>query len=259
MRRTMTFTTVIRYVAIAVFLSSCGERTDNSPPNTDGDSQEEKMTQTMNSNLPTVGVLIFDGVILNEVVAPLDVFSHSNEDGKPLFNVVTLAKQQATVKTAQGLRIVPDAILDESPELDVLVVPSSYTPEKQTSDDALVDFVKMTSKKSKYVASHCAGAFLIGETGIARGKNIVTYQTGGELLKQKYPGLKVMDDSRIGIVEDGNVISSNGNLVSYLASLRLLEKMTSPSHRKHVAQALMLDRLVAGVETPESVIVSTGD
>jgi hypothetical protein len=44
-------------------------------------------------------------------------------------------------------------------------------------------------------------------------------------------------------VEDGKFISSNGNLASYIAALNVLEKMTSPEHRKFIEGYLYLDRL----------------
>ena len=93
-------------------------------------------------------------------------------------------------------------------------------------------------------ASHCgAGAFLLGESGAAKNKKIVTYCSGGEALQQKYPSLIVMDDSKNSVVRDGNIISSNGNLVSYIASLELLELMTNKAQRTHVANELLLNKL----------------
>lgn len=64
---------------------------------------------------------------------------------------------------------------------------------------------------------------MIGAAGIADNKDIVTYVTGGESLKTEYPNLKVADDSKVSVIQDGKLISSNGNLVSYIASLDLLE------------------------------------
>lgn len=75
--------------------------------------------------------------------------------------------------------------------MKVLVVPSSYNLVDQTPDRRLVEFVQEQNKLTEYIASHCAGAFLIGESGIADNKEIVTDVTGGELLKADYPNLKV--------------------------------------------------------------------
>ena len=91
--------------------------------------------------------------------------------------------------------------------------------------------------------SNCAGAQLIGASGIAEGKKIVTWIGGGEQLQKDYPNLIVQNDSLVTFVEDGKFSSSNGNLASYISALNLLEKMTSPEHREFVESYLYLDRL----------------
>lgn len=205
--------------------------------------RNEMIKKTINQDIPTIGILIFEGVIINEVVAPLDVFSNPNIDKKQLFNVITIATENKTYKSAHGLKIAPDYIIDNVPNLKVLVVPSSYNPENQTSDKKLIDFIKEQNKTTDYIASHCAGAWLIGEAGIAENKEIVTYVTGGEYLKKDYPSLNVADDNKVSVIQDGKFISSNGSLVSYTASFDLLEKLTDKEHRKFVESSILFDRI----------------
>ncbi|MDC1161884.1 DJ-1/PfpI family protein [Tenacibaculum sp.] len=201
------------------------------------------MKKEIDSNLPTIGILIFEGVIINEVVAPLDVFSNPSINEKRLFNVIIIATENKTYKSAHKLKITPDYTIDNVPDLKVLVVPSSYNPENQTSDKKLIDFIKEQNKTTDYIASHCAGAWLIGEAGIAENKEIVTYITGGEYLKKNYPNLNVADDNKVTVIQDGKFISSNGSLVSYCASFDLLEKLTDKEHRKFVENAILFDRI----------------
>lgn len=84
---------------------------------------------------------------------------------------------------------------------------------------------------------------MISESGIADNKEIVTYVTDSEYLKKDYPNLKVIDDSKIAVVQDGKFISSNSSLVSYIASFYLLEKLTSKEHRKFVETSILFDRI----------------
>ena len=91
--------------------------------------------------------------------------------------------------------------------------------------------------------SNCAGAQLIGKSSIADGYKIVTWIGGGEQLQKDYPNLIVQDDSLVTFVTDGKFSSSNGNLVSYVSALNLLEKMTNAKHRKFVESYLYLDQL----------------
>lgn len=195
------------------------------------------------NQLPKIGILIFDGFLTNEVVAPLDVFTKANENGKPLFNVILVSETLEPYVSEEGLKVIPDITISNCPDLDVLVVPSSMNPDGQTHNKTLVDFIRKQNEKTSFTASHCAGAFLLGESGIADGKQVVTYCGGSNALQKEYPNLLVQNDSINSVVTDGKIISSNGNLVSYLASLELLEKIAGTNQRKRVEDELLIHKL----------------
>ncbi|MCB0539897.1 MAG: DJ-1/PfpI family protein [Bacteroidetes bacterium] len=204
---------------------------------------QNQMEKQKENQLPKIGILIFEGFLANEVVAPLDVFTKARENGKSLFNVFLVAENDNAYVSEEGLKIIPDLTIANCPDLDVLVVPSSMNPENQTKNPTLVGFIKKQSEKTEYTASHCAGAFLLGEAGVANGKQVVTYCGGSEALQNDYPNVLVQDDNVNAVVTDGNIISSNGNLVSYLASLELLEKMAGTEQRKQVENELLIHKL----------------
>ncbi len=202
----------------------------------------EKLKQ-LNPDLPTIGLLMYDDVLTTELTAPTDVFTKLTEDGKQLFNVITIAETYDFIVSEEGLKMFPDYILENSPKLDILIVPSAYDMSLQVKNQNLVDFIKAQNNNTEYTVSNCAGATLIGESGIADGKKIVTWIGGGEDLQKNYPNLKVQDDKNVSYMEDGKFLSSNGNLASYISSLELLEKLSSKEHRKFVESYLYLDRL----------------
>jgi transcriptional regulator GlxA family with amidase domain len=201
------------------------------------------MEPAINPDLPTIGIVVFDGFLTNEVLAPLDVFTKKDSAGSKLFNVVLIGAASGPYTSEEGLCVLPHCTMENTPDLAVLVVPSSMTPEMQTSDKKLVAFIKKQNEHTQYTASHCAGAFLLGEAGVADGKKIVTYCGGSKTLQHGYPNLLVQDDNVTRVVRDGKIISSNGNLVSYIASLDLLEVMTSSAHRTHVENELLIHKL----------------
>ena len=211
---------------------------------TNGQIEElSKKIKTLNPDLPTIGVLMYDDVLTTELTAPIDVFTKLTEDGKQLFNVITIAESYDFIVSEEGLKMFPDYILTNTPKLDILIVPSAYDMTLQVKNKNLVDFIKSQNNNTKYTVSNCAGASLIGESGIANGKKIVTWIGGGEDLQKKYPLLKVQDDKNVSYMEDGKFLSSNGNLASYISSLELLEKLSNKKHRKFVESYLYLDRL----------------
>lgn len=193
--------------------------------------------------MPTIGLLMYNGVLQSEVIATSDVFAKPAEDGKQLFNVVSIAETENPVTTEEGMRFVPDYTFKNCPKLTALFVPSAYDMFAQVHNKKIVDFIREKNKETQYTVSNCAGAQLIGASGIADGKKIVTWIGGGAQLQKDYPNLKVQNDSLVTFVEDGKFSSSNGNLASYISALNLVEKMNGKEHRKFVESYLYLDRL----------------
>lgn len=234
----------------ATILSSCNSGKSKLNTEVQNVNHTETETDTLTKHLkpfkedlPTIGLLMYNGVLTTEVTAAADVFTKPTEDGKQLFNVITIAETEKPIVSEEGLKIVPDYTFENCPELEVLFVPSAYDMYAQVHNEKIVEFIKEKNKETKYTVSNCAGAQLIGASGIAGGKKIVTWIGGGEQLQKDYPTLKVQNDSLVTYVEDGKFSSSNGNLASYISALNLVEKMTSPEHRKFVESYLYLDRL----------------
>jgi transcriptional regulator GlxA family with amidase domain len=213
-------------------------------------STTERKTDTLTkhlkpfkSELPTIGLLMYNGVLQSEVIATSDVFAKPTKDGKQLFNVISIAETENPITTEEGMRFFPDYTFENCPKLKALFVPSAYDMYAQVHNEKIVDFIKRKNMETEYTVSNCAGAQLIGKSGIADGKKIVTWIGGGEQLQKDYPNLKVQNDSLVTFVKDGKFLSSNGNLASYISALELVEIMTNKEHRKFVESYLYLDRL----------------
>lgn len=208
------------------------------------DTTQRKDLRPFNQDLPTVGILMYDGVLTTEVTAPADVFSKPDgEGGQALFNVVTIAQSTAPITTEDNLTLLPEYTFENCPKLTVLFVPSAYDMYSQVHNPAIIDFIKSKNEETEYTVSNCGGAQLIGASGIASGKKIVTWIGGGEQLQRDYPDLVVQDDASVTFTRDGKFFSSNGNLASYVSSLELVETMTSKSHREFVESYIYLDRI----------------
>lgn len=183
-----------------------------------------------------VGVLMFDKFLTSEVTAPIEVFAKARRKGSIPFEVLTIAPDRKTVTSEEGARLEPDVDLDSCPRLDVLVVPSSLDMDPHLANERLVTFVRKRAAEAKWVASHCAGAFLLGKAGFLDGRRATTYIGGTEDLKKACPLARVVDKDHV--VVDGNLITSAGGLVSYDASLLLVEKIGGSDLADKVASGL---------------------
>ncbi|MBK8506260.1 MAG: DJ-1/PfpI family protein [Saprospiraceae bacterium] len=225
---------------LVIALAGCA---DSQQINNGTDMLKSKELKPLNKALPIIGLMAYEGVLMTEVTAPMDVLTKKDTAGNELFNVIIISETQDPIVTEEGLEITPDYTFENSPTLDVLFVPSAYDMTAQVTNRKIVEFIRSQNSNTDYTVSNCAGAQLIGESGIADGKMIVTWIGGGQQFQLDYPNLIVQNDSLLSYVEDGKFLSSNGNLASYISSLELLEKLTSSQHRQFVESYLYLDRL----------------
>jgi transcriptional regulator GlxA family with amidase domain len=183
-----------------------------------------------------VGVVIFEGFLASEVVAPVEVFAKAAGEGSPRFDVFTVGASGKPVRSHEGLLVQPRETFASAPSLDILVVPSSMDLEGLLADPALVGFIKERGIRARYLASHCAGAFLLGKAGFLDGKRATTYIGGAERLQKMFPKSRVEGDRHV--VVDGNLVTTIGGAVSYEGSLALLERIAGPATADRVAAAL---------------------
>lgn len=189
-----------------------------------------------------IGILVFDGVLTSDITAPIEVFGIANK--KSWFSnyetILINVENNPSVTTEEGLKLGTDSWIGAQPEVDVLIVPSSYDMEPLIKNQQLISFIQTTADKAEWMASNCSGAFILAEAGLLNQRKATTWFGGESSLKGSYPEVNVQFDQNIVI--DGNVITSNGSLVSYQAALTLLGKMTSERKANEVAEALQYQR-----------------
>lgn len=243
---------IIISIILVIFITSCNPKSSHKNQSKEKvtTNYSEKKTDTLTkhlkpfkSDLPTIGLLMYNGVLQSEIIASSDVFAKPTEDGKQLFNVITIAETNNAITTEEGIVFVPDYTFENCPKLTTLFIPSAYDMYALVHNQNIINFIKEKNKETIYMVSNCGGAQLIGASGIADGHKIVTWIGGGKQLQKDYPNLKVQNDSVVTYIKDGKFLSSNGNLTSYISALNLVELMSNANHRKFVESYLYLDRL----------------
>lgn len=189
-----------------------------------------------------IGILVYDGVLTSDVTAPLEVFGVASRltwfsDYEPITISVSDKK---FITTEEGLKIGVDAWIGDAPELDVLIVTSSYDMDPLIENKDLIHYIKGTSRIADWIASNCSGAYLLAEAGVLDGKKATTWAGGEADLQKHYPSVDVQVDQNV--VVDGMIVTSNGSLVSYQAALQLLRLMSSESKAQEVADTLQYSR-----------------
>ena len=115
---------ILAATLITIIFTSCNNMNTSKETAQQETAQPEVASDTLtahlkefNPDLPTIGLLMYNGVLQSEVVATSDVFAKPTEDGKQIFNVITISETGKPITTEEGLRLIPDYTFDNCPKL----------------------------------------------------------------------------------------------------------------------------------------------
>lgn len=193
----------------------------------------------------TIGILVFDGVLTSDITAPAEVFGIATKQSWFTdYDVKFISvKDQPTITTEEGLTITVDSSINEKQSLNTLIVPSSYTMDPLLNNKELIQFIQSQENQVDWFASNCSGSYLLAKAGLLDGKQATTWAGGEEDLQKQFPAVKVQANTNY--VLDGNILTSNGSVVSYAAALKLLSLMSNEKATDEVFETLQLGRLIS--------------
>lgn len=190
-----------------------------------------------------VAILIMNGVFNTELVAPYDVFQHTQyRENIKAMNVFTVANTRDMIKTFEGMYIKPDFDYthDPLPNIDILVVPSAeHHLDSDLKDSIMIDWVAEIGKKAMFVTSHCDGAFVLAQAGLLNGLASTTFPADIKKFKEMFPSHQVYDN--VLFVHDKNVITSAGGARSFEAALYLVQLLYGKVVADKIAKGLVID------------------
>jgi transcriptional regulator GlxA family with amidase domain len=194
-------------------------------------------------NRYNVAFLIMDGVYNTELTAPYDIFHHTVfREGIKAMNVFTVAGTDATVRSFEGIRILPDYnyLTDSIPKIDILVVPSAeHHMDSDLEDKAMLQFVQKANKQAQFVTSHCDGAFVLAKAGLLSNSVATTFPADVDAMRNMFPELDIRKD--VLFVHDGKYITSAGGARSFEAALYLCEYLYGKEIAQSLAKGLVID------------------
>lgn len=117
-----------------------------------------------------IGILLYNGYQTLDAMGPYEVLS--NLMGVKVFFV---AKEKGVINNQRGMGITVDKSIRDVNQLDILIIPGGAAETFQmTSDTAVLNWIRKIDKQSIYTASVCTGAWILGATGLLKGKNVST-------------------------------------------------------------------------------------
>ena len=202
-----------------------------------------------------VGILVLEGVYNSELAAPYDIFQHTVFHTKPDpgMRIFTVGRAKGLVTTFEGLKVGVDFALEDSPRIDVLVVPSAlHNMDSDLEDSRLINWVKETGTRADYLVSVCDGAFILARAGLLDGLKCTTFPSDIGAMRKMFPKLDVLDGYTW--VADGKAFTGVGGALSYDPPLALVAHIYGDDVASRVAPGLVLiweERKKKGMSTYE--------
>ena len=166
-----------------------------------------------------VAFLLSEGAVVIDFTGPWEVFQDAYVPGRmdPLFQLYTVAETTKPIHASSGLTIVPDYSFENAPPPKVIVIPA-----QSGRGEAIVSWLRKSSKNADVTMSVCTGAFLLARTGLLSGKAATTHHGSFQSFARQYPDIQVMRGARF--VEEGNLASAGGLSSGIDLALRVVER-----------------------------------
>lgn len=216
---------------------------------TNGDSKSKSLNVSIKESNKiiqdryNVAILVMNGVYNTELIAPYDVFQHTQyRENIKAMNIVTVANTHDLIRTFEGLYVKPDFdyTRDPMPHIDILIVPSAeHHLNEDLKDSTMIQWVRKVGEDAMFVTSHCDGAFVLAKAGLLNGVACTTFPADVKTFKEMFPSIQVYGD--VTFVHDKNIITSSGGTKSYEAALYLVQLLYGKAVSDKIARGLVID------------------
>jgi putative intracellular protease/amidase len=154
-------------------------------------------------------------------------------------DVLALGTQPGPVTLFPALRVEPQATVadfdTQYPEgADYVIVPAMSSDD----DPAVLHWIKSQAAKDAIIIGVCAGAKVVGNTGLLDGKRATTHWYYLKELRDKHPAIHYVRDRRL--VVDHDVATTTGITASMPMSLTLIEAIAGKDKAEAVGRDLGL-------------------
>lgn len=112
--------------------------------------------------MKTLGILIFPGFELLDVCGPLEIFGSLPEK----FKIIIIAEKIGLVKSTQNIFLVADADFNNTPLLDLLLIPGGMGTRQEVNNQELINWISRQAVTTNLLLSVCTGSALLAKTGI---------------------------------------------------------------------------------------------
>ncbi len=175
--------------------------------------------------------------------------------GKVDVKVIGLTAKEVT--GAHDIKFIPDTFIDEmdQEDFDALILPGGSPGYKNLKNNKKVlKIIKEAFENKKLIGAICAAPAVLAETGILKEKNCTIYpgmeielEKGGGIPREKW------------IVEDENIITSQGPATALPFAIKLVEKLTGKQMAEELRERTLAKLVLKQISPDLKIQVVSGE
>ncbi len=188
-----------------------------------------------------IGILLYPGVQMSAVLGLTDLFGIADGIAGQTSGVPRLCLRHLSADGGIPHEIFSsDHAAEGAGTYDVLILPPSLSaPIGPEAAAPLANWLRARHAEGTVLASVCAGAFLLGETGLLAGRAVTTHWTHAQALQDRFPASEV-DADRL-IIDGGDILSAGGLMSWTDLGLKLVDRFLGPVTMAATARMMLVD------------------
>ncbi|MEM8776455.1 MAG: GlxA family transcriptional regulator [Pseudomonadota bacterium] len=197
--------------------------------------------------------VIYENIVLLDLVGPLQVFSHAPDPKTEKTGyrcaIVSAGGDMTDTNTVLS---VPSAPLSEYLDcaIDTLVIVGGDGANTAMNDQALIDNVTKLASGARRVCSVCSGALVLAATGLLDGRRAVTHWDDVKTLTDTFPNVRVELDPIY--IKDGRFWTSAGITAGIDMALAIVAEDLGRAAALTVARSMVTQMVRSGGQSQYS-------
>jgi transcriptional regulator GlxA family with amidase domain len=139
--------------------------------------------------------------------------------GAQVMHPVVVSAHKEPFRAGNGVLVAPDLTLDRCPPVDVVCVPEVLVPPGEPLEGrftAEIEWLRERYEAGAILASACSAALLFAEAGLLDGHDATTHWAYCDVMKQRYPTVKVREQRALVVSGEGQRLVMAGGGTSWL-------------------------------------------
>lgn len=188
-----------------------------------------------------IGLVLYPGAQMAAVLGMTDLFNSAMElAGRKGAAGLVLGVSHWRLEDGRPVRIEASTLPTGAPRLCVLVLPPALGDPIRREDAApFATWLRECHANGIQLASICAGAFLLGETGLLTGRTITTNWVIAETFEVRFPDVHVDTDRLLS--DDGDIVTAGGVMAWVDLGLKLIDRFLGPTIMLEIARQFVID------------------